>query len=600
MALNHFAMDVSLAQEDRNHFSRQHTSSTGKRHALKKWFHSTIFRDDFEDEADNEESVVIEDGDDLIFIPTLSAIPNSLFSSSTKKVSPLIFEENPNRENYRRQKLKNFKMHLKLKMHLARCDVDENGIYSTADNCQLGNGLECYQLFKSEPEELDALFDYTMKSALEPKSYGEVVGADYSGPAEELQPLQNLSYDDIKTFKNTTSFDPNVFSTIDIWEGSEKSFQKYATVSETQEVSDSFNRMPDEDCPNLSMDSTEVDSLATSESAERSFERTPSIYLNNELTLKHGASRVNICSEDFSAENTFYQDSQDTRHTLCSSATLGVSSSDRSDGSNTVIYTIPTFKQKRGEMNVSGIVQSFRNGTLNEKSFKKMVEKSGKGVTFRSKEFYDEPPTSAQEAEDEQKHNEEESICSENQDTEYKDGAVTEGNGCGVTFDRYSCVLVYRAAKRYCHPTNHGFTSERMHTSQKTYSISKASEPSSSHLDKAAKPILKKTANEKEALEKARAKFCDKVDVKSFLAYFEHFEHQKHSEEANLGKFREKQLSHYYSKEFFPEMLEGKKSEMGHNSEYRKSKRATELNIGRKFDHSGLQFIGVIESPHNI
>ncbi|AQZ17675.1 GIP1 (YBR045C) [Zygosaccharomyces parabailii] len=600
MPLNHLAMDVSLAQEDSNHFSPQHTSSTGKRHALKKWFHSTIFRDNFDGEPDNEDTVVIEDGDDLIFIPTLSTIPNSLFSSSNKKVSPLIFEENPNRENYRRQKLKNFKMHLKLKMHLARCDVDENRIYSIVDNCQLGNGLECYQLFKSEPEDLDALFDYTMKSALEPKSCVEVVGADYSGPAEELQPLQNLSYDDIKTFKNITSFDPNVFSSVDIWEGSEKSLQKYATISETQGVPDSCNRMPDEDCPTLSMDSTEMDSLTTSESAERSFERTPSIYLNSELTLKHGASRVNICSEDFSAENTFYQDSQDTRHTLCSSATFGVSSSDRSDGSNTVIYTIPTFKQKRGEMNVSGIVRSFRNGTLNEKSLRNMFEKSGKGVTFRSKEFYDEPPTSAKEAEDEQKHKEEASICSENQDTEYKNEAATEGNGCGVTFDRYSCVLVYRAAKRNCHPMNPCFTSERMNTSKKTYNIARTSEPSSSHLDKAAKPILKKTANEKEALEKARAKFCDKVDVKSFLAYFEHFEHQKHSEEANLGKFREKQLSHYYSKEFFPEMLQDRKSEIGHKSEYRKSKRATELNIGRKFDDSGFQFIGVIESPRNI
>lgn len=602
-------MEVSLIQErqqlDKDEVIPATNTSPagGKRQAFKRWLHYAVFGEEDEDNFNNDESVVIGDDDDLIFIPSLPRMPNSLFSSSNKDVSPLIFEESSNRENYKRQKLKDFKTHLKLKMHFAKGGLSENGEYSHNDKILYGRGsenfLECYHMFKSEPQDLDALFEYTMKSTSGPKYSSERIQVNYSDHDKDLAlpPFQNLSYEDIDAlWKNFTRTEQVVFSPLDIWDRSEEDNRSnYTNNLINQKIPNSSNLNREEDCPNLSLDSTEMESLMTSDSVEnsteRSFERTSSIYLTDELMFKNATTREATFSEDNLPKITFYEEPDDIQTSRCSLKSSSVSSSNGSGESNTIIYTIPTFKQKRGELNVSGLVQSFRNGTLTEKNLNQMVKRGFQDVTFRSKEFYDEPPTSAQDIGGEQKEKDDSSSISSNEydkKTECRDGTGTAGNGGVVKFDKYSCILVYRAAKRNSQSKAYHYTAPKgPHSRNDTFSarVDKKSSPLG---DKSSKSILKKPANEKETEEIVRAKYCDKVDVKSFLAYFEHFEHQKHSEAANLVRFREQQLSHYYSQDFFPELLENIKTTRDCDSEYRRSKRATELNIGRKIGGGGL------------
>ncbi|GAV51583.1 hypothetical protein ZYGR_0AF00540 [Zygosaccharomyces rouxii] len=587
----------------------------GKRNSLKKWLHEAVMGYDVDDSFENDDTVVIEDEDDIVFIPNLSDMSNGLFSSN-KELSPLLFEQKPERKNYRRQKLKDFKLHLKMKMRLA--GADENDAVSCKRQCSTGQSgdddsndyneeaLECYQMFKTQPEHLDALFDYTMKSALDPTSPSESADFNYANsPVKEMQPFQNLNYDDINSIA-----EPAAFSPLEVWDLDKEISLNCSGSAGGPVVSSSSNESKgEEDCPTLSMDSTEMESSATGDSTERSFDLTPSVYLANELTMKDGATGSNVPNGSYSSteeiEETSCEDSRDTQNTLCSSGgpdiDSGLESGSDSGDSNTVIYTIPTFKQRRGQLNVSGIVRSFRDGNLTEKNLAQMANRSSLGLSFRSKEFYDQPPSSAEDLGERLQGLEEKVpvIHSGNEDginTLENDGVEFAGDGEGVKFDKYSQILVYRAAKRNVQDKEFNYSTLRTSNNENSIMTARISEPLS-----AFKPILKKTDNEKEAEEIMRATLCDKVDVKSFLAYFEYFEHQKHSEETNLSKIREQQLSHYYSKEFFPELLEDIKFKHAFNGEYKKSKKATELNIGRKIGDGGEQrvrrLINVIEDP---
>ncbi|CAR25585.1 hypothetical protein ZYGR_0A01500 [Zygosaccharomyces rouxii] len=585
----------------------------GKRNSLKKWLHKAVLGYDVDDSFDNEDTVVIEEDDDLVFIPTTSDLSNGLFSSN-KELSPLLFEQNPGRKNYRRQKIKDFKFHLKMRMRLARGDeTDKNGEMLYRRQCLMGQDgggdsgeyneeeLDCYQMFKTQPEHLDALFDYAMKSSLEQTSPSDFADFNYaSSPVKELQPFQNLNYDDINLNVEHAAFVP-----LDVWDIDKESDSKRLDSAEDPRVCGSSNDSKgEEDCPTLSMDSTEMESFTTGESTERSLELTPSVYLANELTMKDGATGSDVANDSFNStegevEETSCEDSQDTQNTLCSSGSPSIDSVLDSGDSNTIIYTIPTFKQGRGQLNVSGIIQSFKDGTLTEKNLTQMAKGSSLGLSFRSKEFYEQPPSSDEDEQAQGRKQEMPMAPSENdniREAPENYGVEFAGNGEGVKFDKYSHILVYRAVKRNVQDKGFSCPSLRTPNNGNSSITSGVSESPS-----ASKPILKKTDNERESEEIVRATLCDKVDVKSFLAYFEYFEHQKHSDEVNLSKFREEQLSHYYSKEFFPELLEDIKFKHAFNSEYRKSKMATELNIGRKIGDGDEQhvrrLVNVIEDP---
>lgn len=622
-------MEILLAQENRSsegrvqrqNLSGGNSSSTlspgslgtgsGKRNFLKRWIHGAVLGYDIDDNFDNDDTVVIEEDDDIVFVPNLSDTSNELFSVN-KELLPLLFEQKPERKSYRRQKLKDFKLHLKMKMHLAR--GEENGLIpyklrgsigqdnsGGSDNYN-GEALECYRMFRTQPEHLDTLFDYTMKSALDLVSPSKSL--DFNGDnilAEEMPSFQNLKYDDINSI-----LEPVAFSPPSVWDTDKRVDLKNSEAADGSGIcssnnSDSKGR---EECPALSMDSTEIESCTTGDSPEESYDLKPSVYLDNELITKDGVTVSRSSNDSFTSaevEETSYEDSQDTQNTLCSSGSSDINSESDSGSyssdSNTIIYKIPTFKQGRGQLNVSGVVRSLRNGTLTEKNLNQIAKRGFLGVSFRSKEFYDQPPSSSEDANEQIQECEQEVpfFASENDGIE-TGGIEFAGNGEAVKFDRYSQILVYRAAKRNVRNKESNDSTLKLSNKGNSTITSKSSEPLCS-----SKPILKKRGNEREPEETMRATLCDKVDVKSFLSYFEYFEHQKHSEEINLGKVREQQLSHYYSKEFFPELLEDTKFKHTFNGEYKKSKMATEVNIGRKIDNGSEQcvrrLVNVKEDP---
>ncbi|GCE99701.1 hypothetical protein ZYGM_002397 [Zygosaccharomyces mellis] len=621
-------MEMLLAQENRssegcvqsqnlsggNNSSMLSPGSLGtggsKRNSLKRWIHGTVLGYDVDDNFDNDDTVVIEEDDDIVFVPNLSEMSNGLFSVN-KELLPLLFEQKPERKSYRRQKLKDFKLHLKMKIHLARGEANglpyklhgsvgqENS--GGSDNYN-GEALECYRMFRTQPEHLDTLFDYTMKSALNPVSPSKSVDFNDDGIlAKEMQLFQNLKYHDINSI-----LEPVAFSPPRVWDTDKQIDLKNSEAADGSGIcsSNSNDSKGGEECPTLSMDSTEIESCTTGDSPEESCDLTPSVYLANELTTKDGAAVSHSSNDSFTSaevEETSYEDSQDTQNTLCSSGSPDINSesdsgSDSSD-SNTIIYKIPTFKQGRGKLNVSGVVQSLKNGTLTEENLNRIAKSGFLGISFRSKEFYDQPPSSSEDANEQiQECEQEVPVFSSENDGIETGGIEFAGNGEAVKFDRYSQILVYRVTKR--NVRNKEFNDSTLKLSNKGNGTitSKASEPLCG-----SKSILKKTGNEREPEETTRATLCDKVDVKSFLSYFEYFEHQKHSEEINLGKVREQQLNRYYSKEFFPELLEDTKFKHTFNGEYTKSKMATEVNIGRKIDNGSEQcvrrLINVKEDP---
>lgn len=622
-------MEILLAQENRSsegrvqrqNLSGGNSSSTlspgslgtgsRKRNFLKRWIHGAVLGYDIDDNFDNDDTVVIEEDDDIVFVPNLSDTSNELFSVN-KELLPLLFEQKPERKSYRRQKLKDFKLHLKMKMHLAR--GEENGLIpyklrgsigqdnsGGSDNYN-GEALECYRMFRTQPEHLDTLFDYTMKSALDLVSPSKSLDFnDDNILAEEMPSFQNLKYDDINSI-----LEPVAFSPPSVWDTDKRVDLKNSEAADGSGIcssnnSDSKGR---EECPALSMDSTEIESCTTGDSPEESYDLKPSVYLDNELITKDGVTVSRSSNDSFTSaevEETSYEDSQDTQNTLCSSGSSDINSESDSGSyssdSNTIIYKIPTFKQGRGQLNVSGVVRSLRNGTLTEKNLNQIAKRGFLGVSFRSKEFYDQPPSSSEDANEQIQECEQEVpfFASENDGIE-TGGIEFAGNGEAVKFDRYSQILVYRAAKRNVRNKESNDSTLKLSNKGNSTITSKSSEPLCS-----SKPILKKRGNEREPEETMRATLCDKVDVKSFLSYFEYFEHQKHSEEINLGKVREQQLSHYYSKEFFPELLEDTKFKHTFNGEYKKSKMATEVNIGRKIDNGSEQcvrrLVNVKEDP---
>lgn len=623
-------MELSLAQENRctndyvqNSNPSSENSGGGKRNSLKKWLHEAVMGYDVDDSFNNEDTVIIADNN-IAFIPNLSDMSNEWFSSN-KEIAPLLIGEKQGHKNHHRQKLKDIKLYLKMKMHLSK--GDENGIINGIVPCEGENSveqenrddsyrnndeevLECYQKFKTQPEHLDALFDSTMKNASDPESPLYASGFNYAdSPVKEMQPFQNLNYNDIKSI-----VEPMACSPLDAWDVDKAITSKFSNSSSPDgpggSSSNSNDSKGEEDCPTLSMDSTDMESPTTGDSTERSIELTPSVYLANELTTKEVIAGNDTNNNSFNSSGevgeTSFEDSQDTQNTLCSSESSDLSSSSDSESntdsasgnSNTIIYAIPTFKQRRGQLNVSGIIRSFRDGTLTEKNLAKMAKGNPIGLSFRSKEFYDQPPSSAEDVEEQDSKQITPCIPSgnENDNVSENDKFEFTGDGECVKFDNYSQILVYKAAKRNVRDRGTNYSTLRTSNDENRITTSRVDQPLY-----ASRSILKRADNERESEEIMRATLCDKVDVKSFLAYFEYFEHQKHSEEPNLSKVREQQLSHYYSKEFFPELLEDIKFKRAFNGEYRKSKLATELNIGRKIGKSNEQcarsLTSVIKDP---
>lgn len=572
----------------------RHDRSPGRITAIKRWFHYALLREEYDDKFSNEECISVDDKDDLILVPSFydNATPSMpLWGAPTSSVSE---RSATDRSRHRRHKLRNLRGHLKLRLHNMKYKTDKDENHSLKDINEEdkldGGDDECYKRFRTAPKDLEALFEYAMRKCSNENhniaEMNQLCCEDRT--VREMEPFQNLSYEDVNRLRQTFEIvQPICFSQAGSYESSSDTQSPRGKRHSDEELDSGtitkrvcFDKEGSSSSP---MESMDMFSATISESDQNSIERTPSFYLtkqisSDELNKEQSHTNHSLVVENLKSLVDYTNDGpQDTSGSCHVHGSLSTNGSSNASSACPKVYTIPTFRRRSTSLNVSGIVKSFRNGTLDEKQLAQLANTGSIGkrkLTFQNKRFYDEILPGS-----EYLHNEEidEEDVDKNAVGTCGKGPVDKSEGA-VKFDKHSYLLVYKDSKKCSFLKSDEFLSISMPRGKPE--LGKYSSTSAQLLR--VRSILKSRANAKEEEEIKRATHCDKVDISSFMNFFEHFENKRHVEEYKLGKVREQQLNHYYSEKIFPELLQDIKIATATNSEFNKSKKATELNIGRK------------------
>lgn len=565
----------------------------GRRIAIKRWFHYALLREEYDDNFSNEECISVDDQDDLILVPSFYENANPsvpLWGAPTSSESKAVIDLS----HHKKHKLRNFRGHLKLRLHNLKYKTDKDESLSLK-NINVEDQLdeddaECYKRFRTAPKDLEALFEYAMrKCSNENHNITETNELCCEGrTVREMEPFQNLSYEDINRLRQTFEHvQPICFSQANSCESnSDTQSQRGKRHSDEELDSGTITKrvcLDKEGSASSAVESMDMYSATISENDQNSIERTPSSYLTKQIFSDEDNKKQCHTNHSLVVENlkSFLDYTNDVPHDTSDSCvvhgSLSTNGSSNTSSACPKVYTIPTFRRRNTSLNVSGIVRSFRNGTLDEMQLTQLANTGSIGkrkLTFQNKRFYDELLPSS-----EYLYNEE----IDEEDLGKKDVGIAEQTRvskaeAGVKFDKHSYLLVYKDSKKCSFYRGDEFLSISMPRGKRE--LGKYSSTSEPLLR--SRSILKSRANSKEEEEIKRATHCDKVDISSFMNFFEHFENKRHVEEYKLGKVREQQLNHYYSEKFFPELLQDIKFATATNSEFNKSKKATELNIGRK------------------
>lgn len=570
----------------------------GRRVAIRRWFHS-LYREEPDDEFDGDECISSEEAESLVMVPSFNLAPARISTNSTKDAST-----DKKETHRRREKIRDFKIHIKVKFsHLKHRHERSSGHepinhkdtnVSSKDSGQRACTIE-------------HLFGEGAKQTIDSVSRAPEVSAEsVSQRLEDASTSDNTTNSD-----NTTSNgkkDSQIITVQQLNAGSpakelstdlsgSRRMKRQSNHEEADKGSNKRPRSGKEVSTDLSAENVEDNSSCEeSESsiymnssptsvdpepkqsvpAPQSTDSTPDQAIDSSLELNKVDTNSMDSSDDFSSsEGTSFSDEFSATEDDIVSDPEPCVSPDVSEK----VYSIPTFRKKVRSLNVANIVRSFREGTLNED---RLIEIANKGVdghgdlTFKNKEFYDDP---ASKPSDLHKNEEKDNQTGERDSlADIKDSAVMEDQKPvgTVKFDRFSCLIVYETS---ANPSSLKHTeSVSLRGGQCTVRMKQNTKCSQT----GTKSILKVKSNSRAKEENKRANDCDRVAVDSFMDLFEHFEHKKQMEECMLAEVREGQLNNYFSENFFPEILEDATIITSANSEYSRSRKATELNIGRK------------------
>lgn len=565
--------------------SKVDPDESGRRVALRKWFH-TLRKDKFEDNFQEDECISLEEAESLILVPSLNL--NSGFTCP---------EASPEREiitNRHNQKMRDFKTHLRSKFRhfkLRHNKVDNKSYRKlaskTKDNIQ------------EEETAVRALFGDICQE--DEGGLTKDKGAYASGPnVSHTSELCTKAHDggnalflsDSRAFyANSSGSRVKRASNYDFPANS--SFKRSCSSKELSPAS-SVESMRNED--------------ATNRDEQSSIQITPPCCLSKSPVLE-GSCITKAGLSSATDTQGYFADPEDVESSNIESSHTGYISEDNSlldDLSTTVddvvseavscaasipyekVYTIPTFRRRNESLRVANIAKCFKDGTLNEEELIQFVDNATNGnesLTFKNREFYDDPSNESNdqpanvEADDRNYVSGEERV---NVKTTHQVCDVKERGA--VKFDRLSCLIVYKPSTKSTSFVNSETKTlrdnNRLAMSDRKVSVLTEAVNQGSNNGKA-KSILKIKSNTREREELRRALSCDDVDVESFMELFNHFESKKQMEEEKLGEVREDQLNNYYSRMFFPEILEDVTQTTARNSEFTRSRKATEINIGR-------------------
>lgn len=602
-------MATVVVQKDTFHeTSRVNTEGSGRRVTLRKWFH-TLRREKFEDQFQEDECISVEEAESLVLVPS--------FNLNSAYTSPEVPKCSPERVVYshrHRQKIRDFKIQLKLKLHHLKHRHDKTGHRSSEVDATKGpivdtrERVACVKdLFQQCEEQNDAV-----GGGKTTEMKDQEVLRDRQEPTDNLDETDeacvavlseqegSLSASGSYRMKRHSNNEPSENS----------SFKRSCSTKDLTSVSSIESLRGDNndgDSEQGSIQNTPPDYLTKSPvspdaSSTQEKQESPEALNGTKLfaesddegSLNMRSARVNLSSDCSSLSGDMSTTIEDTVSEAfsCAASTTGEK-----------VYTIPTFRRRKDSLNVANIVKSFKDGTLNEEQLIQFADKGANGaedLTFKNREFYDDPTGAVQSTspQDEAKNN--------NKDTSQKGTSLdikstlrskSKKQEGAVKFDRFSCLIVYKPSTKSSSLVSDGVISLR-DCNRPQGSIRR--QPSQTRALKQdpegceAKSILKIKANSREKEEIRRAIRCDEVDIESFMSLFEHFESKRQMEELKLGEVRENQLNHYYSDKFFPEIVEDVTQATANNSEFSRSRKATELNIGRNLGAIKCGFVHYI------
>ncbi|QLQ80410.1 hypothetical protein HG537_0D04110 [Torulaspora globosa] len=578
----------------------------GRRVAIRKWFHN-LYREKPDEKFDGDECISLEEAESLVMVPSFNLTSGQTTTESSRSASP-----EKKQTHSHRDKIREFKMHLKIKLshfkHRHSRGVAGNGnvekdVKNDADKADADKADLCVQKLFVEQNENDQMDGKAKSSAddgtdvlaeistsktcedrgnehAEDSADQELAGAT-SAPASAPTSLplegtcrtKRLSNDD----RNIASIKRPCSSKA---VGPSPSDESSEDTSDANQLEQSSMEKTPSACLAKSPISSESESA---QHAQAAADTQPIVDSSSESYETTSDSMED--SDDFSSSEDV--SSADEPSTIEDHVVQPVEEACISPIASEKIYTIPTFRKKVGTLNVANIVKSVREGTLNQD---KLIEIANKGLdghgdlTFRNKEFYDDPTSPSinenEKIDDKKPAKELRSSMKDNSKPTKKNQKPGS-----VKFDKFSCLIVYERSVN-ANPSRTKETTKEptsLNACEGTVRLNKKSQSSmQGQKGTGTKSILRVKTNLRAKEENRRANACDRVGVDSFMDLFEHFENKKQMEEYLLPGAREGQLNNYFSENFFPEILEDITITTSANSEFSRSRRATESNIGRK------------------
>ncbi|SCU80396.1 LADA_0B07162g1_1 [Lachancea dasiensis] len=227
---------------------------------------------------------------------------------------------------------------------------------------------------------------------------------------------------------------------------------------------------------------------------------------------------------------------------------------------------VPTFRQSLRKIDALGLFEDVRKGTMTERDLFNLSKlRPDDSFDFRDERFYDRQ------------------LCFSGSSNSSKSGG-DDFISASVKFNKFSQLLMYDVRKTSkfddLEPSSHPGSS------QETTLLRGA--------PTAHKPILKRRTNERASEESLRAEDCDNVDATEFIKFFEGHEARRRVEEARLSKIRDRQLTNYYANDHMYNSIRNGDRKSA-TIDFRKSRKATEANIGRELRDPNQ---GIISSPN--
>lgn len=575
---------VVVQKEALHETSIASAEGSGRRLTWRKWFH-TSRKDKVEDDFQEDECISLEEAESLVFVPSFHLNSSYTFPETSPEIQV--------RTHRNRQKIRELKKQLTLKLHRLKHRYDkvesqrlEKPAKKTFDRHIIEEPISVKDLFNNteehhsvdvKEETKNKEQENLQKSEL-PKNIANDDEANEtfneteasSGASCRMKRPCNNELSANSSFKRSCS-------TKDLSSASSVESLRNDYNGDEDEQNSIQNTPPDY----LTKSPTLIDDTATL--GEQDSIRAPPCPKSRTESDDDGSLNMKSAHADVSSDDSSLSDDISTTMDDTVSEALSCAASVTCEK----VYTIPTFRKRKDSLNVANIVKSFRDGTLNEEQLIEFADKGKKrneDLTFKNKEFYDDPASKA--PIDTLTDKVDKDKCLKDSKINVKNSVRSTGKkGEGaVKFDRFSCLIVYKPSTKSSSLVNDGVMSLR-DCDHPQGSIRRQPSQTRSVRQKPegceAKSILKIKANTREKEEIRRAIRCDEVDIESFMNLFEHFENKKQMEEIKLGEVREDQLNHYYSEQFFPEILEDVTVTTAHNSEFSRSRKATELNIGR-------------------